>query len=131
MGTSAKRLLIAVALCLVGAAVSGVLLLQHHGEGTATAAVSQVCGEGQDSGCDKVNQSGYSVVFGFPLAAIGLFFYLSLIVLMTLGLLAPEVRDSAAAAALTLLVMALVVDVGLLALQAFAIKAFCVLCLLT
>jgi protein-disulfide isomerase len=123
--------LIAVALCLVGAAVSGVLLLQHHGERTATAAVSQVCGEGQDSGCDKVNQSGYSVVFGVPLAAIGLFFYLSLIVLMTLGLLAPEVRDSAAAAALTLLVIALVVDVGLLALQAFAIKAFCVLCLLT
>jgi protein-disulfide isomerase len=41
------------------------------------------------------------------------------------------VRDSAAAAALALLVIALVVDVGLLALQAVAIKAFCLLCLLT
>ena len=131
MGTSAKRLLIAVALCLVGAGVSGLLLLQHHGERTATAAVSQVCGEGPESGCDTVNRSAYSAAFGIPLAAIGLFFYLSLTVLMTLGLLAPEVRESAAAAALTLVVIALVLDLGLLALQAVAIKAFCKLCLLT
>ncbi len=131
MGTSAKRLLIAVVLCLLGAGVSGLLLLQHHGERAATATVNQVCGEGQESGCDIVNQSAYSAVFGVPLAAIGLFFYLSLIVLMTLGLLAPEVRDSAAATALALVVIALVLDVGLLALQAVAIKAFCKLCLLT
>ena len=131
LGTSANRLLIAVVLCLVGAAVSGLLLLQHHGEQSATATVSQVCGEGQESGCDAVNRSAYSAVFGVPVAAIGLFFYLSLIVLMTLGLLAPEVRDSAAAAALALLVIALVMDLGLLALQAMAIKAFCKLCLLT
>jgi protein-disulfide isomerase/uncharacterized membrane protein len=131
LGTSAKRLLIAVALCLAGALLSGLLLLQHHGERTATETVNQVCGEGQESGCDTVNHSAYSAVVGIPLAAIGLFFYLSLMVLMTLGLLAPEVRDSAAAAALALVVIALVVDLGLLAVQAAAIKAFCKLCLLT
>jgi protein-disulfide isomerase/uncharacterized membrane protein len=111
--------------------VSGLLLLQHHGERAATATVNQVCGEGEEGGCDKVNQSAYAAGFGVPLAAIGLFFYLSLIVLMTLGLLAPEVRDSAAAVSLVLLLIALVMDVGLLALQAVAIKAFCKLCLLT
>lgn len=131
MGTSAKRLLIAVILCLLGAFVSGLLLLQHHGERGAMAAVNQVCGEGQVSGCDIVNQSVYAAAFGIPLAAIGLFFYLSLTVLMTLGMLAPEVRDSAAATALALLVIALVLDLGLLALQVVAIKAFCKLCLFT
>jgi protein-disulfide isomerase/uncharacterized membrane protein len=131
LGTSANRLLIAVVLCLVGTVLSGLLLLQHHGESTATAAVNQVCGEGQESGCDTVNRSAYSSVFGIPVAAIGLFFYLSLVVLLTLGLLAPEVRDSAAAAALVLLVIALLMDLALLSLQALAIKAFCKLCLLT
>jgi protein-disulfide isomerase len=52
-------------------------------------------------------------------------------VLLTLGLLAPEVRDAAAAVALVLVAVALLVDVGLFALQALAIRAFCKLCLLT
>jgi len=131
LGTSANRLLIAVLLCLLGAITSGLLLLQHNGEGEAAAAVSQLCGEGQQSGCETVAQSPYSVAFGLPLAAIGLFFYLSLIVLLVLGLLAPEVRDWAGAFTLALTILALVVDVGLLAIQAFAIKTFCKLCLLT
>jgi protein-disulfide isomerase/uncharacterized membrane protein len=131
LGTSAKRLLIAVVLCVAGAATSGLLLLQHHGEQGATATVNQVCGDGQESGCDIVNQSAYAAAFGIPLAGIGLFFYLSLIVLLTLGLLAPEVRDAAAAVALALLVIALLLDAGLLSLQAVAIKAFCKLCLFT
>jgi protein-disulfide isomerase/uncharacterized membrane protein len=123
--------LIAAALCLSGAAISGLLLLQHHGEQAASAAVNEVCGEGQESGCDIVNQSAYSAAFGIPLAGIGLFFYLSLLVLMTLGLLAPEVRDSAAAVALVLVVIALLIDAGLLAIQVATIKAFCKLCLFT
>ena len=48
-----KRLLAAIGLLLLGAAVSGVLLLQHHGEPTAVSAVAQACGEGADSGCDR------------------------------------------------------------------------------
>jgi protein-disulfide isomerase/uncharacterized membrane protein len=131
LGTSAKRLLIGVVLCVAGAATSGLLLLQHHGEQGASATVNQVCGDGQESGCDIVNQSAYSAAFGIPLAGIGLFFYLSLIVLLTLGLLAPEVRDAAAALALVLVAIALLLDAGLLSLQAVAIKAFCKLCLFT
>lgn len=132
MGTSANRLLIAAVLCLLGALTSGLLLLQHNGETEAAAAVSQICGDGQvTSGCETVAQSPYSRVFGVPLAAIGLFFYLSLLVLLILGLLAPEVRDTAAAAALALTGIALLTDLGLLAIQAFAIKDFCKLCLLT
>jgi protein-disulfide isomerase len=104
LGTSANRLLIAAVLCLLGAVTSGLLLLQHNGETEAAAAVSQIC---------------------------GLFFYLSLLVLLILGLLAPEVRDVAGAVVLVLTAIALLTDLGLLAIQAFAIKDFCKLCLLT
>src|SRR5262245_230494 len=126
------RLLAAALLCLVNAGVSGLLLLQHHGEGAAVAAVGQLCGEGQDSGCATVARSPYSSVKGLPLAAAGVFLYGSLMVLLVLALLAgPEARAAAGALALLALGAALIVDAGLLGVQAIAIRAFCRLCLLT
>lgn len=126
-----KRLSAAIVVFLLGAAVSGALLLQHHGEPAAVSTVQQICGEGDASGCDRVSQSPYAKLAGVPLAAIGLAFYLSLV---CLALLATQAGDAAAAAgrvALVLLALALVVDVVLLGIQAFAIGAYCKLCLLT
>src|SRR5262245_3338023 len=126
-----KRLSAAIVLFLLGAAVSGVLLLQHHGEPTAVSAVRQACGEGDASGCDRVAESPYARLAGVPLAAIGLAFYLSL---LCLALLATQAGDAAAAAgrvALVLLALALLVDLVLLGIQAFAIGAYCRLCLVT
>ena len=54
---------------IVNAAVSGLLLLQHHRVGAAVAAVGQVCGEGAQSGCETVAQSRYAEVRGIPIAA--------------------------------------------------------------
>ena len=126
------RLLGAALLCVVNTGVSALLLLQHHGEGRAAAAVSQLCGEGQDSGCAVVARSPYSAVKGVPLAAIGVLVYGSLAVLLLLALLAgPEARAAAGALALLALALALVADVVLLGVQAVAIRAFCKLCLLT
>ena len=126
------RVLAAALLCLFNAAISGLLLLQHHGEGRAVAAVSQLCGAGQDSGCEAVARSPYSRVKGVPLAAIGLFGFGSLAVLLLLGLLAgPEARGAAAALVLLALAATLIADVGLLAVQAIAIRTFCRLCVLT
>jgi len=71
------RLLLAAVVCAISAATSGLLLLEHHGEPRATAAVNQVCGEGAQSGCETVARSRYSQIRGMPLAAIGLFFVLS------------------------------------------------------
>jgi protein-disulfide isomerase/uncharacterized membrane protein len=129
---AAWRLAAAALLCLVNTAVSGLLLLQHHGEGAAVAAVGQLCGEGADSGCETVARSPYSRIKGIPLAAVGFFFYGSLTVLLVLALLAgPEARAAAAALALLALAAALVVDMVLLGVQAVAIRDFCRLCLLT
>jgi protein-disulfide isomerase/uncharacterized membrane protein len=126
------RIFLAAGLCLANAALSALLLLQHHGDERASAAVSQVCGEGDQSGCEVVARSRYSEVEGVPLAAIGLFFYGALAALLFLALLAgPEGRDAAASLALLGLIAAVAVDLVLLGVQMVAIRAFCRLCLLT
>ena len=83
MGTTgARRVTLALFLCLAGAAVSGLLLLQHHGEGRAVSAVKQVCGEGEagklideretwHGGRIPVNVSGGLLSKGHPLGATG------------------------------------------------------------
>lgn len=130
--TARRRILGAVALCLAGAALSALLLLQHHGETGAVAAVNEVCGDGQTSGCETVAQSRWSRVGGLPLAAVGLAFYLSLLVLLTHASVAPPgTREGLVFLAFVALALALAIDVLLLGLQAFFIKAFCKLCLAT
>jgi protein-disulfide isomerase/uncharacterized membrane protein len=127
-----RRLLAALVIGLVGATLSGVLLMQHHGEPSAVSAVNQACGDGRTSGCEEVARSPYSKVAGVPLAALGLLFYLSLGVLAALAALGPaETRPPLAALAAIAFAVALVFDLGLLGLQAFSIKAFCKLCLAT
>lgn len=122
----------AVVLFLIGAALAALLLLQHHGETGAVAAVDAVCGDGQTSGCEVVAQSAYSKVAGLPLAALGLFFYLGLASLLVLGGSAgDEAANRASRIALFLTLAALAADVALFGVQAFVIKSFCKLCLAT
>jgi protein-disulfide isomerase/uncharacterized membrane protein len=126
-----SRAAIAIALFLVGAALSWALLQAHHGEGSAGAAL---CGDGASgvSGCDAVNRSAWSRFLGVPLAAIGLAFYLSLALLLLLGALAGgEALAGAGFVALALLALALLVDGALFGIQAFAIRQYCWLCLTT
>jgi len=119
-------------LLLLGATLAALLLMQHYGEPSAVGAVNQLCGDGQTSGCEVVAQSEYSRLAGVPLAATGLFFYLSLAALL---LLATAAGGEEAAAALRLVLgatlLALAVDIVLFGLQGFVIKAFCKLCLAT
>jgi len=133
LGSSAgKRIAAALCLCLAGAAVSALLLLQHHGEPRAVAAVSQACGEGGTSGCAEVARSAWSSFAGFPVAGFGLVFYLSLSLLLALTLLAPaEMTDALAGLAAAGLLAGLVVDLLLLGVQALAIHAYCALCITT
>jgi uncharacterized membrane protein len=119
-------------LCAAAAAVAGLLLLQHHGEPRAVATVSEACGDARTSGCEEVARSHWSRVAGFPVAAWGLAFYASTALLLFLALVGPTgLAWPLALVAAGALVSALLVDVVLLALQAFSIRAFCVLCLLT
>jgi protein-disulfide isomerase/uncharacterized membrane protein len=126
------RLAAVLLLALLNAGLSLALLMQHHGDTRAAAAVSQVCGEGGDSGCDIVARSEYSTVRGVPVAAIGLAFALSLALLSALGLLGgPDTRATAAGIGLGLLLLSLVAAVVLLVIQLVLIKAFCKMCVLT
>ncbi len=133
MGSSATlRIVAALCLCLAGAAVSGVLLLQHHGEPSVVSAVNQACGDGQTSGCEDVARSPWSRFAGLPVAAWGFAFYLSLALLLALALAAPpDLRDPLAAIVVAALALGLLVDLALLGVQAVAIHAYCALCILT
>jgi uncharacterized membrane protein len=129
---SRLRIIVAICLCLAGGAVSGVLLGQHYGESWATATVTTTCGEAQTSGCEQVARSEWSSIAGIPLAALGLFFYSSLIILFVLALFAQSgLRDSMAGIATFLLSVSLFIDLLLLGLQAFSIHAYCKLCIST
>jgi len=130
--TTSTRLAAALCLCLAGAAVSFLLLLQHHGEGRAVVTVNQVCGDGETSGCETVARSPWSSIRGVPLAAFGVAFYLSLALLLGLTLLAPEEQRHALAGVVVAgLALGLLVDLLLLGVQAFAVRAYCTLCILT
>ena len=133
MGSSAvARIAVALCLCLAGAAVSGVLLGQHHGETWAVSTVNEACGDGQTSGCEDVARSSWSSFAGTPVAAYGLAFYLALALLLALALVSPaELRDPLAGLVAVALALGLLVDLLLLGVQAFAIHAYCALCILT
>jgi protein-disulfide isomerase/uncharacterized membrane protein len=127
-----KRIAAALVLCAAAAAVAGLLLAQHHGEPRARAAVSEACGAGETSGCDAVAESRWSRVAGFPVAAWGLALYLSVALVLLLALAGPRsLAWPLALLAAGALASALLVDLVLLAVQVFSIRAVCWLCVST
>jgi protein-disulfide isomerase/uncharacterized membrane protein len=129
---SRNRLAFVVLLAFVGAVLSGLLLFDHYGVGSAQATVHQLCGTGEDSGCYLVSHSQYSTLGSFSLAAVGVFFYGSMLLLLALGLVSSDsVRDAVGGLSLVAFGAALAVDVLLFGIQAFAIGAYCRLCLAT
>lgn len=128
--TDSFRLGLAFLAAAFGAAVSGVLLLRHHGL-DAGALAAAAC-DPANSGCEEVAASAWSSLAGVPLAAIGLAFFVSLGFLVALALLGGAPLSSRPGRlALGLVALALVVDLFLLGVQAFAIGSFCSLCLWT
>jgi uncharacterized membrane protein len=111
-----RTLRLAVGLvALVGAAVAGYLTYVHYRP------AALICTGG--GGCEAVQESDYAEVIGVPVALLGLLAYLAV-----LGLVAWDselARTLAAAIALAAVGFA----VYLVAVQAFAIDAWCVWCL--
>jgi protein-disulfide isomerase/uncharacterized membrane protein len=125
-----NRLLFVVMFAVVGTALAGLLLLDHHGVGPAKDAVHQLCGAGEESGCDQVSQSRFSSLGGFSVAGIGLLFYASVLLLLALALVSPApLQETVGAVTFALFGAALFLDVVLFAIQAFAIGAYCKLCI--
>src|SRR6266576_3392996 len=80
MSSRSGQILRAIALLSVGGAVVSSISLYHH-YGTSA---SSFCDFGANFNCDMVNRSIYSVVFGIPVALVGILGYGVLMVLATL-----------------------------------------------
>src|SRR2546430_12330861 len=121
MSSRGGRILWAIALlALAGAAVSSVSLYHHY-----DTSPSSFCDFGANFNCDIVNRSIYSVVFGIPVALIGIFGYGVLLVLATLYRAKTEVSRMLLVASLAGLGFALYLTY----VEAFVLAVWCILCL--
>ena len=107
-------------LAIAGAAVSSVSLYHHY-----DTSPSSFCDFGANFNCDIVNRSIYSVVFGIPVALIGIFGYGVLLVLATLYRAKTEVSRMLLVASLAGLGFALYLTY----VEAFVLAVWCILCL--
>ena len=121
MSSRGGRVLWAIALlALAGAAVSSVSLYHHY-----DTSPSSFCDFGANFNCDMVNRSIYSVVFGIPVALVGILGYSVLLVLATLHRAKAEVSLMLLFASLAGLGFALYLTY----LEAFVLAVWCILCL--
>jgi vitamin-K-epoxide reductase (warfarin-sensitive) len=121
MSSKGGRILLAIALLsIAGAAVSSISLYHHYG-----ASKSSFCDFGANFNCDMVNRSIYSVVFGIPVALIGIFGYGVLLLLATLYRAKTTVPAILLIASLAGLGFALYLTY----VEAFVLAVWCILCL--
>jgi protein-disulfide isomerase/uncharacterized membrane protein len=115
-------------LAALGSLLSGLLVFLHYYPDLGQ---TYLCDGTFLGNCNPVNESSYSTLFGFPIAAYGLFFYL---VIWWTMLVADYAGGSYGLVAFTLLfpliVLALSVDLVLVFLL-IKLRQFCSLCLLT
>jgi uncharacterized membrane protein len=81
------------------------------------------------SGCEIVLTSQYSTILGIPLALLGSFFYLTVIILALV--LLTSFRKIILQVFYLFSITGLLVSLALLFLQAFVIKSFCQYCLIS
>ncbi len=117
----ARRILLAISLLALGGVLISSVSLYHH-YGTSQ---SSFCDFGESFNCDIVNRSIYSVVFGIPVALIGIIGYLGLLGLATVY--------RAKAQTPALLLIASLAGLGfalyLTYIEAFVLAVWCILCL--
>ena len=117
----ARRILLAISLLALGGVLISSVSLYHH-YGTSQ---SSFCDFGESFNCDIVNRSIYSVVFGIPVALIGIIGYLGLLGLATVY------RAKAQTPALLLItsLAGLGFALYLTYIEAFVLAVWCILCL--
>jgi len=115
-------------LAALGSLLSGLLVLLHYYRDLGE---TYLCNGTLFGNCNPVNESSYSTLFGFPIAAYGLLFYL---VIWWTMLVADYAQGSYCLVGFTLLfpiiVLALLVDLVLVVLL-IKLRQFCSLCFLT
>jgi len=124
-----KFIYILLALAVLGAIFSGVLLFQHFYPESGIKI--PFCGGDFDNSCSAVNQSDYSELFGIPLAGFGLYFYIFIALILLISNYAKGVYYRFTLAFLIPLSIASVgIDIALFILLV-KIGAFCSLCIAT
>jgi uncharacterized membrane protein len=121
MTVFAGRVLLLIAMLAVGGAVVSSVSLYHHYETSQTT----YCDFGESFNCDIVNRSTYSVIFGLPVALIGIIGYLVLLALATFYRSKAETPVMLLIASLAGLGFAL----RLTYIEGFVLAAWCILCL--
>jgi vitamin-K-epoxide reductase (warfarin-sensitive) len=117
----ARRVLLLIALLAVAGAVVSSVSLYHHYRTSQTS----YCDFGESFNCDIVNRSTYSVVFGVPVALIGIIGYVALLALATFYRSKAETRVMLLIASQTGLLFALYLTY----IEGFVLAAWCILCL--
>ncbi len=121
---------IVLLLSLAGVFISGVALVEHliYANGLATG--PSFCNINAYINCEAVNASAWSKIFGLPIGAYGIFFYLTLFALFTVAGAGRAVSfEAAAGVALIAGVLATGASIVLFGISSFIIGALCLICI--
>lgn len=114
--------LIIAALSLAGIIVSAISLQRHYAK-----SVTEFCDFSQKFSCDIVNRSEYSEIAGIPVAAVGVLGYAVLFALSTFRKSRPETPTTLLLASAAGLIIALCLTY----VEAYVLKTWCILCLVS
>jgi len=119
--TPARALLLFIAiLSIIGVILSAVSLERHYAKSETS-----FCDFSQKFSCDIVNRSEYSEVAGIPVAGIGIAGYIALFLFSTLW----QSRSETPTQLLAVAVAGLLFALYLTYVEAYELKAWCILCL--
>ena len=132
MGSSAGKRIVVAVVCVSRGRRSPACCWCSTTASRRRAAVNQGCGDGQTSGCEEVARSSWSSFAGFPVAAsASSSTSRSRCSSPWLSSGPWGTADPLAGLVVAALALGLLVDLLLLGVQAFAIKAYCKLCIAT
>ena len=114
-----KFAVIALVVAFIGFLDATFLTAEHYLEGPIPCSIVK--------GCEIVTTSVYSVFIGLPIALYGALFYVAVIVLSILFLDRKKIMPLRLYAYLS--ITAFLISLGLLAVQAFILHAYCLYCL--
>lgn len=131
MRTDNAYLKLVLALTLIGILVAGWLLSTHISFSTGQASLTEPCLlgiTGNTEGCATIAVSKYSDVFGIPLAAIALGYYIAQLLLVFWAMRNYQASYEALYVSFFLATLAVVVTVTMFYISKFVLQSFCLGC---
>jgi protein-disulfide isomerase/uncharacterized membrane protein len=119
----------ALGLSIFGAIISGILILEHYNPDNAISRL--FCGSELINPCTALSQSKYAELFGIPVAAYGLLFYLSVLFIILIADYAAERYYAFSLAILLPLTLASILADIALGIFLIMMKLPCLLCIAT